>query len=280
MSDWPALIADLSSVSGTLGIANGGTNITSFTQGDLLYASSSSILSKLVKDVNATRYLSNTGSSNNPAWAQVNVANGITGTVPIANGGTGAITLAAANIAVTSGKLSQFASTTSAELLGVISNATGTGALVFASTPTLVTPVLGAATCTSIQFNIIGSLSVGTITKRTSEGLAIVAVTGAALDFNLLAANLNSIIAVPTGTDYLQFYSRIGFFNATPAAQQTSAANLTNSVTSGGTDNTITDFSDLTTYSNSAAAIRNDIYQLARKLKQVNDSLRTYGLLT
>src|SRR5207237_2035422 len=47
-------------------------------------------------------------------------------------------------------KLSAFAATTSAELAGVISNETGSGALVFATTPTLVTPVLGAATGTSM----------------------------------------------------------------------------------------------------------------------------------
>lgn len=72
----------------------------------------------------------------------------------------------------------------------------------------------------------------------------------------------------------------IGFFASTPVAKQASGANLTNNVTSGGTDDTIANFTDLTTYSNSAAAIRNDIYQLARKLKQVNDALRLYGLLT
>lgn len=47
--------------------------------------------------------------------------------------------------------LSQFAATTSLQLLGVISDETGTGALVFANTPTLVTPVLGVATATSIN---------------------------------------------------------------------------------------------------------------------------------
>lgn len=72
----------------------------------------------------------------------------------------------------------------------------------------------------------------------------------------------------------------VNFFGAGAASQQTSGANLTNNVTVGGTTDTIADFSDLTTYSNSAAAIRNDIYQLARKLKQVNDALRLYGLLT
>lgn len=65
-----------------------------------------------------------------------------------------------------------------------------------------------------------------------------------------------------------------------PAAQQTSGANLTNSVTSGGTDDTIANFTDLTIYANDAAAIRNDIYQLARKVKQVNDALRLFGWLT
>jgi hypothetical protein len=52
----------------------------------------------------------------------------------------------------TSSKISALAATTSAELAGVISDETGTDALVFANTPTLVTPVLGAATATSIAF--------------------------------------------------------------------------------------------------------------------------------
>lgn len=55
------------------------------TQGDLLYASAADTLTVLAKDANATRYLSNTGSSNNPAWAQVNLANGVTGDLPYAN---------------------------------------------------------------------------------------------------------------------------------------------------------------------------------------------------
>jgi len=45
--------------------------------------------------------------------------------------------------ATTAANLSFFASTTSAQLAGVISDETGTGALVFATSPTLVTPALG-----------------------------------------------------------------------------------------------------------------------------------------
>jgi hypothetical protein len=45
--------------------------------------------------------------------------------------------------ALTSGTLAQFAATTSAQLRGVISDETGTGSLVFANSPTLVSPALG-----------------------------------------------------------------------------------------------------------------------------------------
>lgn len=54
-------------------------------------------------------------------------------------------------LATTSNKLSDFAATTSAELAGVISDETGSGLLVFATSPTLVTPTLGVATATSIN---------------------------------------------------------------------------------------------------------------------------------
>jgi hypothetical protein len=68
----------------------------------------------------------------------------------------------------TTSKISALAATSSSELAGVISDETGTGALVFANTPTLVTPVLGAATATTIAFGdaLIGS---NTGTAGTSE---------------------------------------------------------------------------------------------------------------
>jgi hypothetical protein len=56
----------------------------------------------------------------------------------------------------------------SANLASAVTDETGTGALVFANTPTLVTPVLGAATATTIAFGdaLIGS---NTGTAGTSE---------------------------------------------------------------------------------------------------------------
>lgn len=79
-------------ISGTLGVTHGGTGLATFAQGDLLYASALNTLAALAKDTNATRYLSNTGASNNPAWAQVDLSNGVTGNLGVThlNSGTGA----------------------------------------------------------------------------------------------------------------------------------------------------------------------------------------------
>src|SRR3990172_8363690 len=71
------------------GPAGASSVIPPTVQGDLLYASAVDTLVALAKNASATRYLSNTGGSNNPAWAQVNLATGVTGTLPITNGGTG-----------------------------------------------------------------------------------------------------------------------------------------------------------------------------------------------
>jgi hypothetical protein len=60
-------------------------------------------------------------------------------------------TLAGGVIATSNNKLDFFSATTSAELASVISDETGTGALVFANTPTLVTPDVGVATATSVN---------------------------------------------------------------------------------------------------------------------------------
>lgn len=75
------------------GVSEGGTGLTSLTQGDLVYGSAANVFAKLAKDANATRYLSNQGTSNNPSWNQVNLANGVTGTLPVANGGTAVTSL-------------------------------------------------------------------------------------------------------------------------------------------------------------------------------------------
>jgi len=60
---------------------------------------------------------------------------------------------AGGTVAYTSNKLSAFSATTSSEFAGVISDETGSGALVFATSPTLVTPNIGIATGTSLSLS-------------------------------------------------------------------------------------------------------------------------------
>ena len=79
----------------TIGTA---TNLAGGAQGSIPYQSAASTTVFLAKDTNATRYLANTGTNNNPAWAQINLANGVTGTLPVGNGGTGITTLTAGYI--------------------------------------------------------------------------------------------------------------------------------------------------------------------------------------
>ena len=79
---------------------------------------------------------------------------------------------ATGTVALTGDKLSVFAATSSSELAGVISDETGTGALVFANTPTLVTPNIGAATGTSLTLS--GDLTVnGTTTTINSTTVTV-----------------------------------------------------------------------------------------------------------
>lgn len=77
-------------------------------------------------------------------------------------------------LATTSNKLSAFASTTSAELAGVISDETGSGKLVFATSPTLTTPVLGTATATKVTFDA-GTASVAPIILTSGTNLTTAA---------------------------------------------------------------------------------------------------------
>lgn len=99
-------------------------------QGDLLYASGANTLARLAKDANATRYLSNTGTTNNPAWAQINLTNGVTGVLPVANGGTNA----------SSASITAFNNITGYSASGA--TGTTTTNLVFSTSPSITTPTL------------------------------------------------------------------------------------------------------------------------------------------
>jgi len=114
---------------------------------------------------------------------------------------------AGGTVAYVANKLSAFAATTSLELKGVISDETGSGSLVFATSPTLVTPALGAATATTINGATVspghysgepssGSAAAGEIGEFTSNVTAI----GSPVSLtNNTPVNVNSGISLAAG---------------------------------------------------------------------------------
>lgn len=81
---------------GTLGVANGGTNIASYAVGDLLYASGSTTLSKLA-DVATGNALISGGVTTAPSWGKIGLTTHVSGTLAYTNGGTGIATIGTAN---------------------------------------------------------------------------------------------------------------------------------------------------------------------------------------
>lgn len=96
-------------------------------------------------------------------------------------------TLPASGNALTTNPLSQFAATTSAQLAGVISDETGSGSLVFGTSPTLTTPNLGTPSAVNLT---------------NATGLPISAITGSTAKGSILAASAaNTLANVSVGTN-------------------------------------------------------------------------------
>lgn len=110
-------------------------------------------------------------------------------------------TVAGGGDALTSAPLSQFAATTSAQLAGVMSDETGTGALVFANSPTLVTPALGTP-ASGVATNLTGTataLNIGgnaaTVTTNANLTGHVTSVGNAAVLGSFTVAQLNTAIS-------------------------------------------------------------------------------------
>jgi hypothetical protein len=164
------------------------------------------------------------------------------------NGSSGAVT----GIATTAGNLAQFASTSSSQLAGIISDETGTGSLVFASTPTLVTPVIGAATGTSLS--VVGNITGGNIStsgvsgnitganviSATTFNGTTVSATGNVVGGNITTAGLITATGNITGGN-LSGTSIVGTLITAAQTNITSVGNLTgaNIATANVTNGTI-----------------------------------------
>lgn len=204
-----------------IGATKGGTGATSVTQGDLLYGASNA-WSKLAKDTNSTRYLSNTGASNDPAWAQVALATGVSGTLPILNGGTGQTAFTAGSIVFASSTTVLGESNTKLfwdntnSRLGIGGN-TPSSTVQITSTNS---PLTNAATWTNYPLLVQNTVT----TNSSSTGMCFV-ITGTA--DNCTA----SIITKRTGSagqGELQFYTKNSTSNGVAPLQRMTIDNAGN----------------------------------------------------
>jgi len=79
----------------TIAAIYGGTGLTSFTTGDLIYANSSTTLARLA-DVAVGNALISGGVGADPIWGKIGLATHVNGTLPLGNGGSGQTTAQAA----------------------------------------------------------------------------------------------------------------------------------------------------------------------------------------
>lgn len=155
--------------------------------------------------------------------------------------------------ALVANPLSQFAATTSAQLAGVISDETGTGALVFATSPTLVTPALGtpsALVLTNATGLPVTGGGTGRATGTTAYALVATGTTATGAQQSLSAGATTEILvgggasALPVWTTATGTGSPVRATSptlVTPALGTPSAAVLTNAtglpLTTGVTGN-------------------------------------------
>lgn len=133
------------------------------------------------------------------------------------------------SIGLTASPLSQFASTTSAQLAGVLSNETGTGVAVFNTSPALVTPALGTP-ASGVMTNVTG-VPIAAIVNGTQGGL--LAGGGSGNQPQVSAAGTAKQIAISGGTGASSF---IDF----PQVFDIPAANCVSTVAGSGWSTTLT----------------------------------------
>lgn len=244
-------------VTGILPIANGGTNLSALGTAlqilrvnaggtALEYATASGGGDMVLADVQTVTGAKTFGTiggavgkfilAGSTSGSTIVNAAAIAGTTTITFPGT------TGTVALLGNKLSDFAATTSAELAGVISDETGSGLLVFGTSPVLVTPALGVPTALTLT-NATGLPPAGVI------GVAAVQTDNLSVFAATTSAQLLGVISDETGSGLLVFGTSptivtptiASFVNAThDHSNAAGGGNLTNSALTSGVFGAIT----------------------------------------
>jgi hypothetical protein len=165
------------------------------------------------------------GGTGSTSTTFVDLTTNVTGTLPVANGGTG-ITSFGTGVATFLGTPS------SANLAAAVTDETGSGLLVFATSPTLVTPVLGTPSS--------GTLSGCTVDGTDAVGFRNTPVNSQSADYTAVLADSGKTILHPVADDNARTFTIPANSSvAYPVGTVISFVNLQNTVTIAITTDTM-----------------------------------------